>query len=86
MIQKLCLRYHRHCILNMTECEPFHAIRDMFKELFTIYEKMNWVQHRELQRMLAEAVPRFILVLILAECLQDRNCHQEQSSYILLGE
>lgn len=86
MTEKLCLGYHRHNILNMTERGPLHATRDIFKDLFIIYEKMNWVQHTELKRLLAEAVPRLISVLILSEYLQGRNCHQEQSSYILLGE
>lgn len=75
-----------HSILNITDRESLHAIRSTSKELFMIYEKMNWVQHAELKTSLAEAVPRLISVLILAECLQGRNCHQEQSSYILLGE
>lgn len=86
MTENLCLRYHRHSILNMTEREPLHAIGNIFKQLFIISEKMNWVQSTELKRLLAEAVPRLISILILAEWRQGRNCHEEQSSYILLRE
>lgn len=74
-----------HNILAMTEHEAIDAIRDIFKESATIYEKMIWVQCIELKILLSEAILRLISVLILAECLQDRNRHQEQSTYILLG-
>jgi len=85
MTENLCLRCHRHIILNTTEQEPLHAVRDMFNDLVIIYEKMSWVQSTELKRSLSEAVPRLISVLIMAECLQGRDCCQEQSSYIFTG-
>ena len=75
-----------HNILTMTDHEAIDAIRDMFKELAMIYEKMIWVRCIELKILLSEAILRLMSVLILAECLQDRNCHKEKSTYILLGE
>lgn len=74
-----------HNILAMAEHEATDAIKDIFKESAMIYEKTIWVQCIELKILLSEAILRLISVLILAECLQDRNCHQEQSTYILLG-
>lgn len=41
MTENLCLRYHMHSILNITERESLHAITSTSKELFMIYEKMN---------------------------------------------
>jgi len=58
----------------------------MFKALVMIYEMMIWVQRTELERLLAEAKPRLISVMITPKCLQDMNLHQEQSTCILLGE
>lgn len=86
MTENVCLRYDMHSMVNMTKIEALHFIGDVFKEFCMIYEKMTGVQHTELKRLFAEVVPRLISVLILAEYVRSRNCHQEQSSYISLGE
>lgn len=75
-----------HGLLNLAEHELIYFIREVFKALVMIYEKIIWVQCSELERLLAEANPRLISILISPKCLQDVYLHQKQSTSILPGE